>query len=218
MWSLFTLTTFSFLGFFIHKIYRLFYPFKMKSFEDDYEEDEYNLLCYHIKFEDGTVIDKIELTDEEILDIDKENKIKYVTIDYMFNGQFMKYISYEKDISFPPYDFKIEPPAYPYYPETVILNGVDITNYVIPYLGPLQNFYGDRYAGIKLEDTLLDHPEYDSLNLKEGKLTIISNKTPLNIKKCITRDLPCSSLIWKRHAALDPSEEIELKKSKEYTF
>tara|TARA_B100001142_G_C13999160_1_gene525879 strand:- start:2 stop:553 length:552 start_codon:yes stop_codon:yes gene_type:complete len=181
----------------------------MKSFEDDYEEDEYNLLCYRVRFEDGTVINKFELTDEEIEEIDKENKIKYITIDYMFNGQFMKYITYEKDITFPFYSFKVEPPVFPYYPETVILNGVDVTNYVIPYLGPLQNFYNDRHDPVKLEDALLDHPEYNTFNLKEGRLTMISNETPLNGRKCITKDLPCV-LTWKRHAAVDPREDSKL--------
>ena len=209
MWSLFAFTTFSFIAFVIRNVYRKFYPLSMKSFDDDYEEDEYNLLCYHITFEDGTTTDKIDLTDEEILDIDKENKIKYITIDYMFNGQFMKYITYEKDITFPFYAFKVETPRFPYYPETIILNGIDITNYVIPYLGPLQNFYFDRHAPIKLEDILVDHPEYSNFNLKQGQLIMISNDTPLNGKKCITKDLPCN-LIWKRHAAVDPRDDEKL--------
>lgn len=209
MWFLFALTTFSAMGFFINRLYRMFYPTKMKSFEDDYEEDEYNLLCYRIKFEDGTSVTKFELTNEEILDIDKENKIKHITIDYMFNGQFMKYITYEKDITFPIYVFKIEPPRFPYYPETVILNGIDVTNYILPYLGPLQNFYADRHDPIKLEDALLEHPDYDNLNFKEGKLTMVSNETPLNGKKCITKDLPCN-LTWKRHAAVDPRDDEKL--------
>ncbi len=209
MWFLFAFTTFSFVGFLINKIYRYFYKLSFKSFEDEYENDEYNLLCYRIVFEDGTAVNKLDLTDEEVEDIDKDNKIKYIVIDYMFNGQFMKYITYEKDITFPFYVFKVEPPKFAYYPETVILNGIDITNYVLPYLGPLQNFYIDRHNAIKLEDTLLDHPDYEKLNFNDGKITFISNETPLNGKKCITKDLPCF-LTWKRHAAVDPREEEKL--------
>ena len=209
MWFLFLFTTFAFVGYVLNNIYRLFYPITMKSFDDRYVEDEYNLLCYRIMFEDGTAINKLDLTSEEIEDIDKENKIKYINIDYMFNGQFMKYITYDKDITFPFYAFKVEPPEFPYYPETVILNGVDVSNYVIPYLGPLQNFYLDRHAPIKLEDALLDFPDYDKLNLNEGKITFISNETPLNGKKCITKELPCV-LSWKRHAAVDPRDQEKL--------
>jgi hypothetical protein len=39
---------------------------------------------------------------------------------------------------------------------------------------------------------------------------MISNKTPLNGKKCITKELPCK-LVWKRHAAVDPRDEHKLK-------
>ena len=160
-------------------------------------------------FEDGTASNKLDLTSEEIEDIDKENKIKYIIIDYMFNGQFMKYLTYDKDITFPFYSFKIEPTKFPYYPETVILNGVDVTNYVIPYLGPLQNFYIDRHDAIKLEDILLEHPEYDKMNFNKGQIIMISNETPLDGKKCITKELPCI-LNWKRHAAVDPRDDEKL--------
>ena len=40
--------------------------------------------------------------------------------------------------------------------------------------------------------------------------TMISNETPLNGKKCITKELPCK-LVWKRHAAVDPRDEHKLK-------
>lgn len=209
MWFLFALATFAYTGFLIKTLYRKIYPLTFRSFDDKYDEDEYNLLGYHIRFEDGTSISKLDLTDEDVENIDKENKIKYIRIDYMFNGQFMKYITYEKNITFPFYTFKVTPPSFPYYPETVILNGEDITNYVVPYLGPLHNFYADRHAPIKLEDTLEDHPDFKNFNLNEGKLTFISNETPLNGKKCISKDLPCS-LIWKRHAAVDPRDDDKL--------
>ena len=101
MWALYTFTTIGVIGYIMRKIYRIFYPLVMKSFDDVYEEDEYTLLCYRIKFEDGTDINKLELTNEEVADIDEDNKIKYIIIEYMFNGKFMKYITYDKDITFP---------------------------------------------------------------------------------------------------------------------
>ena len=209
MWSLYAFTTFGFIGYFIHKIYRKFYPLTMKTFEDIYEEDEYNHLCYRINFEDGSAMNKLELTDEEISEIDEANKIKYIAIEYMFNGKFMKFITYKKDITFPFYVFKVSEPRFPYYPETIILNGTNITSYVTPYLGPLCNFYADMGDPIKLEDALKDHPDFDKFDFNKGSLIMISNDTPLNGKKCITRELPCT-LLWKRHAAVDPREEHRL--------
>tara|TARA_B100000085_G_C18504191_1_gene496834 strand:+ start:18 stop:668 length:651 start_codon:yes stop_codon:yes gene_type:complete len=210
MWTLYAFTTIGFVAYFVGKVYRKFYPLTMKSFEDTYEKDEYKLLCFRIKFEDNSVINKFELTKEEIEEIEKENKIKYITIDYMFNGQFMKYITYEKDITFPFYVFKVTPPRFKYFPETIILNGVDITPYITPYLGPLSNFYNDRSDPIKLEDALCDHPDFKSFDLNNGQLIMISNDTPIEGKKCITKELPCK-LLWKRHAAVDPKDDDKLK-------
>jgi len=189
----------------LNKAYNYFNPYK--TFEDKYEHDDYNLLCYRIIFEDGSEMLKSELTDEEVeeMDID-ENKIKYIIIEYMFNGEFMKYITYTKDIRFPIYPFDITPTKYPYYPEVVILNGMDITKYIQPWLGPYCNFYTDREEPIKLEDALMDHPDYKDIDFNNGTLLMLSNQTPLNGRKCITKPLPCK-LIWKRHAAVDPRDE-----------
>jgi hypothetical protein len=189
----------------LNKAYNYFNPYK--TFEDKYEHDDYNLLCYRITFEDGSEMLKSELTDEEVeeMDID-ENKIKYIIIEYMFNGEFMKYITYTKDIRFPIYPFDVAPTTYPYYPDLVILNGMDITKYIQPWLGPYCNFYADREEPIKLEDALMDHPDYAEINFNTGTILMISNETPLNGRKCITKPLPCK-LIWKRHAAVDPRDE-----------
>jgi hypothetical protein len=205
---MFALYTFTFIGlitYVLKKAYNYFNPYK--TFEDKYEHDDYNLLCYRIIFEDGSEMLESELTDEEVeeMDID-ENKIKYIIIEYMFNGEFMKYITYTKDIRFPIYPFDITPTKYPYYPEVVILNGLDITKYIQPWLGPYCNFYTDREEPIRLEDALMDHPEYSEINFNTGTLLMISNETPLNGRKCITKPLPCK-LIWKRHAAVDPRDE-----------
>lgn len=210
MWTLYAFLTFGSIVYFINKIYRIFYPLKFKSFEDSYEQDEYTLLCYKIRFEDNSTMSKFELTDEEVSEIDEANKIKYITIKYMFNGKLMKYITYNKDITFPLYVFKVVEPRFPYYPETIILNGVDVTDYITPYLGPLTNFYNDMASPIKLEDALSEHPDFDSFDFNKGNLIMVSNETPLNGKKCITKELPCQ-LIWKRHAAVDPRDEHKLK-------
>jgi len=205
---MFALYTFTFIGlitYVLNKAYNYFNPYK--TFEDKYEHDDYNLLCYRITFEDGSEMLKSELTDEEVeeMDID-ENKIKYIIIEYMFNGEFMKYITYTKDIRFPIYPFDVAPTTYPYYPDLVILNGMDITKYIQPWLGPYCNFYADREEPIKLEDALMDHPDYAEINFNTGTILMISNETPLNGRKCITKPLPCK-LIWKRHAAVDPRDE-----------
>lgn len=209
MWTLYLLTSLGFFGYYLNKLYKTFYPSVLKSFSDVYEKDEYVLLCYHIKYEDGNILDILKLDDEKIKELDSENKIKYITIDYMFNGSFMKYISYDKDITFPFYVFDIIPPKYEYYPEMIILNNVDVTSYITPYLGPLCNFYTDTACPIKLEDALSDHPDFDSFDFNQGTLLMISNDTPLEGKKIIKRELPCN-LIWKRHAAVDPRDEKKL--------
>ena len=205
MFALYTFTFIGLLTYVLNKAYNYLSPYK--TFEDKYEHDEYNLLCYRIVFEDGSEILESELTDEKISEMETdENKIKYIVIEYMFNGEFMKYITYTKDIRFPIYPFDIPPTKYPSYPEVVILNGMDITKYIQPWLGPYCNFYNDREEPIKLEDALMDHPDYKDIDFNDGTLLMLSNETPLNGRKCITKPLPCK-LLWKRHAAVDPRDE-----------
>ena len=176
---------------------------------DEEEQDEYNLIHYKIKLEDDTEIIKYDVTSEELDEIEEDNKIKYIIIEYTFNGKLMKYITRNKDITFPIYQFKVEPSKFLYYPETIILNEYDVTDHLSPFLGPLYNFYRDRDEPIKLKDALIEHPEYDKINFEEGKLIMISNKTPLNGKKVKISNLPCE-LIWKRHAAVDPRDDDKL--------
>lgn len=210
MFALYTFTGLGvlfYLSFKLSVIYRSLYPKEYKTFEDEYEEDDYRLLRYTVNFEDESKeMCRFDLTNEEVEEIDKDNKIKSIVIEYMFNGQLMKYITYKKDITFPIYPFNISKTKYNYYPEIIILNNEDITGFVTPFLGPYCNFYADREDPIKLEDTLIDHPDYENLNFKEGKLIMISNEVPIKGRKCVTRDLPCK-LIWKRHAAVDPRDE-----------
>ena len=205
MFALYTFTFIGLLTYVLNKAYNYLNPYK--TFEDKYEHDEYNLLCYRISFEDGSEIVESELTDEQLSEMETdEYKIKSVVIEYMFNGEFMKYITYTKDIRFPIYPFDIAPTKYQYYPEVVILNGMDITKYIQPWLGPYCNFYIDREEPIKLEDALMDHPDYQDIDFNNGTLLMLSNETPLNGRKCITKPLPCK-LLWKRHAAVDPRDE-----------
>ena len=210
MWTLFGLTTFGLTWYMFYNIYKFYFiPTKMKSFKDEYVDDEYILICYRIKFEDLTEETLSELTEKDLDEICENRPIKYITIEYMFNGKFMKYITYEKDITFPIYKFNVSKPKYEYYPETIILNDINITNYITPYLGPLCNFYADRVDPIKLEDVLSDHPAFVDYNFNEGTLMMISNDTPIHGKKCSSRKLPCK-LLWKRHAAVDPRDDHKL--------
>jgi hypothetical protein len=214
MWFLYSVSGLFASSFFLNKVYELynkFYPIKYKTFEDVPVKDVYNIVCYRIRLEDNSEIVKSELGLEDIEDIEENNKINYITIEYMFNGQFMKYITRKQDIRFPIYNFKIEPAKFLYYPESIFLNEVNITNWVTPYLGPLCNFYRDREEPIELKDVLADHPNFQEFNFedKDGVLIMISNDTPINGKKCIIRKLPCS-LIWKRHAAVDPKDDYKL--------
>tara|TARA_B110000977_G_scaffold116766_1_gene150859 strand:+ start:30139 stop:30774 length:636 start_codon:yes stop_codon:yes gene_type:complete len=210
---MFALYTFTFVGivtYVLNKAYN--YLNTYKTFEDTYEHDEYKLLCYRIILEDASEILKSELTDEQIVEIDESSdiKIKCIIIEYMYNGKLMKYITYTKDIRFPIYNFDIAPTTYPYYPDIIILNGMDVTKYIEPWLGPYCNFYIDREEPIKLQDALMDHPDYEDIDFDNGHLLMISNETPLEGRKCISKILPCK-LIWKRHAAVDPRDEHLLK-------
>lgn len=173
-------------------------------------DDEYVLLCYVVKYEDGTEEVLGETTDEDIQDMDEIKKIEYILIKYMFNGKLMKYVTRTLDIQFPIYSFNVEPETFPYYPDIMFMNDIDVTDYARPFLGPLCNFYSDREEPVKLTDVLKDHPKLKQFNFDEGTFKMISNKTPLNVRKIITKNLPCESLIWKRHAAIDPRDEHEI--------
>ena len=173
------------------------------------DKDNYSLICYRIKLEDKTEIVETELTEKDLNKIEENNKISYIIIEYMFNGNLLKYITRQKNLTFPIYEFKVEKPTYLYYPETIILNDLDITDYLTPFLGPLCNFYKDRDEPINLKDALIGHPDYDKINFEEGKLIMISNTTPLNGKKIKISNLPCE-LVWKRHAAVDPRDDGKL--------
>ena len=217
MWFLYGLSTAWILSIMTNVIYTFFFasnvPKKRGTLENHLPnaDDEYTLLCYVINYEDGSVDVVGETTDDEIEELNDLNKIDYITIKYMFNGKLMKYVTRKLDIQFPIYKFNIDPPKFLYYPEIMFLNKVDVTDYLRPYLGPLCNFYSDREEPVNLEDSLRDHPDFKNFNFEEGVFEMISNKTPLNGRKIMTKELPCSFLTWKRHAAVDPRDEDKLK-------
>jgi len=171
------------------------------------KDDEYTLLCYVIAYKDGTDELLSETTLDEIEDKNEVNEIDHIIIKYMFNGKLMKYITRTMDIEFPIYNFNVVPEIYSYYPDIMFLNNLDVTDYIRPYLGPLCNFYSDREEPVKLKDALRDHPDFENFNFEEGTFQMISNKTPVKGRKSLIKELPCSSLIWKRHAAVEPKDE-----------
>lgn len=177
MYLLYGTVTATTLYFFYKVVKYLFYP-KLKKFEDSsYRlEDEYVLLCYRIFYEDGTedtVSD--ELTDEDFENMNETNKIKCVMIDYMFNNRIMKYITYNLNTNFPIYDVNVITNKNGRKLDRVLLNDIDVTMYVVPFLGPKDNFYLDKNVKINLEDLFYDHPDKDVLNFEEGNIKLFTN-------------------------------------------
>ena len=213
MWALYTIAGLFSSGYLIKRILNIYNSInvvKYKSFEDVVEEeDEYTLICYRIKTDNGKELVETDLDEETIKSIEETDDIIYIIIEYMFNGNLMKYINYKKDIQFPIYRFRVEPTKYLYYPESIFFNEINITDYVTPYLGPLCNFYRDREEQPLLKDILSDHPRYKDFNFEDGLIIFISNSTPISGKKCFIKKLPCD-LIWKRHAAVDPKDDDKL--------
>lgn len=213
MWFLYGLSTVWILSVMTNMMYTFFSVPKTSGTLEKHlsnKGDEYTLLCYVVNYENGSVDVLGETTKEEIEELNDINKIDYIIIKYMFNGKLMKYITRKLDIEFPIYRFNIDPPRFEYYPEIMFFNKVDVTDYLRPYLGPLCNFYSDREEPINLKDALLDHPNLKDFNFEEGVFEMISNKTPINGRKIITKELPCTFLTWKRHAAVDPRDEDKL--------
>ena len=205
----------------ITSFYSLKYIFRMynnlyisdKTFENhntNEEDDEYILICYLINLKDGTEKKyPEELSLEEIENLDENIGINFIEIHYLFNGIFMKYITRELDLTFPIYSFNVSKTYHKYYPEKIFINGLDVTDYIMPYAGPLCNFYNDRSEPIKIEDCLRNHPEISDIDLNNGYLEFVSNSIEGIGRKLIKKELPCR-LIWKRHAAVDPIEERKM--------
>jgi len=170
----------------------MFFP-KLKSFDDEYRvQDEYTLFCYRIKYEDGKEdVENDELAYDDLKVMNENNKIKYIIIDYMFNNKFMKYITYDMNIEFPIYDVDVNIGENREIIDTVLLNDIDITAYVTPFLGPKENFYKDLNIKMYLKDILEEHPEIDTFDFDNGNLIIKAMSG-----KVIEYELPWSP-IWK---------------------
>lgn len=199
-----TITT-SILSFFTYKLLKyLFFP-KLKSFDNDFkDEDEYTLFCHRIKYEDGNEdIENDEITREDLEVMNEKNKIKHVIIDYMYNNKFMRYITYDMNIDFPIYDVDVNLSGNREYVDTILLNDVDITSYVKPFLGPKENFYKDKNVKIKLQDLLEEHPDFEVFHFELGKLEIIAESG-----KKINYELPWTP-VWKPFSGyIDNSTDI----------
>ena len=189
--------------YFTYKVVKyLFFP-RLKTFEEKQVDDEYVLLCYRIKYEDDTeqTISE-ELTSEDFETMNEENPIKYVIIHYMFNNKIMNYITYNLNTEFPIYDVNVQKGTGRKL-EQVLLNDIDVSQYIIPYIGPKDNFYLDKDVKIKLKDLFFDHPDLDVLNFDEGKIKLITNT-----KKEIEYDLPWTPMFKPYSGHLDNTSVI----------
>lgn len=183
----------------------LFFP-KLKSFDDNFssdDEDDYMFLSYTIKYFDGSKTEiSEELSQEEIEELDSENKIKYIIINYLYNDKLMKYITYSLDIEFPIYETKAFSSNCEII-ESVYLNEKDVTSYVKPFLGPKNNFYIDKNIKINMRDMFEDYPELENLDFLEGTIEIVSSSG-----KKLFYDLPWTPM-WKKFSGLlDQTTEI----------
>lgn len=173
--------------------------------------DHYNLICYRIVYENKNKEEQVfsEITREELDQIDECDKIRFVVIEYMYNGRLCKQLVYNKDIQFPVYQFTIQNTEWEYFPEYFWLGTENITQYVRPYLGPAYNFYMDTDQRHFLKDILYDHPNIDSFDFINEKLYMITNNTPISGIKLLIKDPSCE-LLFKRHAAVDPRDFEQL--------
>lgn len=173
MYLLYASITTACVGYFSYKILRYLYFPKKKYFEDKPIQDEYTLFCYRIYNEDETenvVTEDIEYS--EILEINEDTPIKKIIIDYMYNGRFMKYITYDLNIDFPIYESNVKFPSGAKFPVKFLINNVDVTHCFTPFLGPKNNFYLDKNSRITLEDIFMDYPEKETININEGIIEI----------------------------------------------
>ena len=134
-------------------IMNLFYVPNIK-FEDLETKSDYYLLNYKIWYESGKVFE-LEYLDETVLeeieeDIKDEDAIKYITIDYLFNDGLMKYITYNKDISFPIYDITFKCGGKKLM--QAFVDSEDVTGIIKSFMGPKNNFYKDKMPSINLVD------------------------------------------------------------------
>jgi len=210
MWLLLFSTGVACAGYMLFNFKNLLFSPENKTFDDDdeetYEDDDYTLLCYKIKYNDSTETKVVsELTKTELDEIKNDDNVKYVICEYMFNGRLCKYIFYDKEVTFPIYKFNIQKTDWLYYPEYMWLGFTNITDYLRPFLGPAYNFYMDTEQEHYLKDILEDHPQFKNFDFEKDELTFVTNNTPVSGVKLIRKD-PKTRLMFKRHAAVDPRD------------
>ena len=211
MWLLLFTSGISVAMYSLYRFYKMFSIDKSVLFTPDApiqrEKDEYNLICYRVIFEDTTRKEEVhsEITKEELDEIDEYNKIRFVIIEYMYNGRLCKQLVYNKQVEFPIYQFAIQNTEWEYYPEYFWFGEKNISDYVRPYLGPSYNFYMDTDQVHFLKDILYDHPDIDTFDFENDKLYMITNDTPITGVKLLIKD-PMKQLLFKRHAAVDPRD------------
>jgi len=206
-------------GVFIYKkVKYLFYPSLTFEDFDDIEDDEYYLISFDVNYNNGTkesFVNEEELNTEFLEELDSKNKIDYVIINYTYNGNFMKYITYDLNVDFPIYDLNIDMTDYEY-PKSFILNNIDLTGYIKPFLGPKYNFYIDKTRIIKLKDILKEYPDLDNLDTDVGILDIYTSKD-----RKVTIELPWP-VNWKpkKEILTGKNDDVEYNRllKKEFVF
>lgn len=150
----------------------LYFP-KKRFFLEEVKEDEYTLFCYRIFYKDSeeTIITE-DLEVSELLEMNEDKPINKIIIDYMYNGLFMKYITYDLNVDFPLYETNVKIPSGAKFPTKFLINDEDVTHCFKPFLGPKNNFYLDKNTRLTLEDIFMDHPEKDKININEGIIEI----------------------------------------------
>ena len=214
MWLFLFTSGVSIIGYVLYDLRQKFKMATNEKFDDKHisytkrvqrEVDDYNLICYRLVFKDEHKSEEIvsDISREELEKVHEENEIRFVIIEFMFNGRLCKQIVYDRDIQFPIYKFTIQNTEWEYYPEYMWLGTYNITNYLSPYLGPAYNFYMDTDEKHFLKDILYDHPDFKNFDFENDKLHMITNDTPIDGVKLLIKD-PNSFLIFKRHASVDP--------------
>jgi len=211
MWLLLFTSGISVLMYSLYRFHKLLSIDKSILFNPDIpvqrEKDEYSLICYRVVFKDSKKKEEVftEITNEELEQLDERDEIRFVVIEYMYNGRLCKQLIYNKQLEFPIYQFTIQNTEWKYYPEYFWLGEKNISDYVRPYLGPSYNFYMDTDQAHFLKDILYDHPDIDTFDFENDKFYMITNDTPIVGVKFLIKD-PMKQLIFKRHAAVDPRD------------
>lgn len=128
-----------------------------KSFEDVNFElskpEDYHLLSYNIFYESGDIVELDELNEESLktFEENEEDVIKFIQIVYLFKNVLYKFITYDKDITFPIYDIHQQNSGIVTI-DSFYIDDKDFTSVIKPYIGPNNNFYSDKGIKFNLKD------------------------------------------------------------------